>query len=112
LRLAQLTGENPSLVLRAANKGDIATMIETLYGPGKMLLRPDQQIMLDALDAIQSPYYRQLAIDMTRGLAGLPRTAQGGSGTEGGSGPMIPPGGGTPPDYKMAHVFTRRARSR
>jgi hypothetical protein len=111
LRLAQVTGENPSVVLRAANKGEIATMIETLYGSGKVLLRPDQQIMLDALDAIQSPYYRQLAIDMTRGLAGLPGTAQGGSSTEGGSGPAIPPPG-TPPDYKMAHVFARRARSR
>jgi hypothetical protein len=112
LRLAQVTGENPTLVLRTANKGEIATMIETLYGPGKTLLRPDQQALLEALDAIQEPYYRQLVIDMTRRLAGMTGTAQGGSGTEGGSGPMIPPGGGAPPDYKMAHVFTRRARSR
>jgi hypothetical protein len=112
LHLARVTGENPSVVLRAANKGEIATMIETLYGPGKALLTPEQQALLEALDAIREPDIRHALITAARRMAGLTGTGQTGSGSaDGGSGPMIPPTG-TPPDYKMAHVFARRARSR
>lgn len=111
LRLAQVTGENPSLILRTANKPEIAAMIEELYGTSKPLLNPEQQAMLEGLDAIRDPTIRQYLIRIVRWAAGLDDgRGHGGSGTEGG-GPIIPPE--KPPDYKMApHVFARRARSR
>jgi hypothetical protein len=35
LRLAFTTGENPSVLLRLAGKGDVADLIEALYGAGR-----------------------------------------------------------------------------
>lgn len=40
LRLAQVAGEPPSEVLRAADNGDIAELIESLYGPEKKVSDP------------------------------------------------------------------------
>jgi hypothetical protein len=40
LRLAQVSGEPASAVLRAAGKGDIAELIESLYGPEKAVSEP------------------------------------------------------------------------
>jgi hypothetical protein len=111
LRLAQVTGENPSLILRAANKGAIATLIEALYGSSRTLLTPDQQALLEALDAIRDPVIRQALIALARRAAGLDGgTSQGGTGTEGG-GPVIPPSN-KEPDYKMNPLFGRRTRVR
>lgn len=110
LRLAQVTGENPSIVLRAANKGHIATLIETLYGPGKTLLSPEQQMLLEALDAIRDPNDRAALIRIARRAAGV-EGGQGGSGTESGGGSDLPPVK-NPSKYEMASVFARRARSR
>lgn len=111
LRLARVTGENPSLVLRTANKGEIAQLIEELYGSSRFLLTPEQQALLEALEAIPDPFTRQALIHMARRTAGLGGSSQGGTGTDGG-GSVIPPTD-KDPDYKMAHVFQpRRARVR
>lgn len=40
LRLAQISGEPPSDILRAANKGEVADLIESLYGPQKRVTDP------------------------------------------------------------------------
>jgi hypothetical protein len=40
LRLARVSGESPSELLRAADKGDIAELIESLYGPEKAMTDP------------------------------------------------------------------------
>lgn len=111
LRLARVTGENPTVILRAANKGAIAALIEDLYGATGTLLTPEQRALIEALDAIPDPFIRQSLIALARRAAGLNGgTSQGGTGTEGG--PMIPPTD-KDPEYKMAHVFQpRRARTR
>lgn len=111
LRLAQVTGENPSVILRAADKGDVATLIETLYGTGKVLLTPEQQVLLDAADAM-TPRARQALIAIAQEAAGQRPQGQGGAGSSGEPGlppPATPEKG---PDYKMAHIFQRRARTR
>lgn len=40
LRLAEVTGESPSVVLRAAGKGDVADLIERMYGAARPALAP------------------------------------------------------------------------
>jgi hypothetical protein len=112
LRLAQVTGENPSVILRAANKGEIATLIENLYGSGKVLLTPEQQMLLDALDSLQDPRARQALIVIAQQAAGLrgAGTPGGSESTGGGSG--VPPPPQKDPDYKMLPIFQRRARTR
>ena len=99
LRLAQVTGEHPSVVLRAAQKGAIATLIEALYGSGRPRYTPDQQALLEALDAIRDPTVRKALITIARNAAGLAGGEQGG--TEDG-GPLMPPQTNKDPDYKMA----------
>jgi hypothetical protein len=99
LRLAQVTGEHPSIILRAANKGVIASLIEDLYGEGRRLHTPEQQALLEALDAIRDPAVRKALITIARNAAGIDGGAQGG--TEDG-GPLIPPQTNKDPDYKMA----------
>jgi hypothetical protein len=48
LRLAQVAGESPSLVLRTAGKGDVADLIESLYGHDRTeLLEPAERELLD-----------------------------------------------------------------
>jgi hypothetical protein len=112
LRLAQITGENPSMILRAANKGDVATLIESLYGSGKVLLTHEQQAMLEAFDAIQAPDARQALLTIARHAASLSGSSQGGTGSPGGE-PGLPPSfPDKGPDYKMAHLFQRRSRAR
>lgn len=46
LRLAQLSGESPSDILRAADKADIAVLIESLYGPERRVSDPVVQDLL------------------------------------------------------------------
>ena len=111
LRLAQVTGENPSFILRTANKGEIATLIENLYGAGKLLLTPEQQALLDAFDVIANPRARQALITIAQEAA----SQAGGSGQSGTGTPSEPGMPPPPPDkepYKMAHVFPRRSRIR
>jgi hypothetical protein len=48
LRLAQVSGESASTVLRAAHKGAIADLIEALYGPEKRVSDPVVQALLRA----------------------------------------------------------------
>jgi len=56
LRLASVTGENASVILRAADKGDIADAIERLYGTTTgIVLRDDQQQLLLGYMAIPTP---------------------------------------------------------
>ena len=50
LRLARVTAENPSVILRAAGKQEIADLVEALYGPATKTLTPRQQALLDAVD--------------------------------------------------------------
>jgi plasmid maintenance system antidote protein VapI len=40
LRLAEVTGESPTVILRAAGKWDVAELIERLYGKPRPLLIP------------------------------------------------------------------------
>lgn len=66
LRLAKLTGENPTTVLRAAGKGDIAELIETLYGRPGGALSPDLQTWIAVYHAIgDSKIRRQLLVVAT-----------------------------------------------
>ena len=110
LRLAKVTGEHPSVVLRAANKGLIASLIEELYGAGRRLHTPEQQAMLEALDAIHDPAVRRAILFLARNAAGLDGGTQGG--TEEG-GPLMPTPSDTDPDYKMGPVLQpRRAQTR
>lgn len=46
LKLAQVSGEPPADVLRAAGKGDIAELIESLYGPERRVSDPVVQGLL------------------------------------------------------------------
>jgi len=46
LRLAQVSGESPATVLRAANKGKVADLIEGLYGSEKRVSDPVVQDLL------------------------------------------------------------------
>jgi hypothetical protein len=111
LRLAEVTGENPSVILRAANKGDIATLIETLYGTSKVLLTPEQQTLLNAFEGM-APHARQALITIAKDLAGQHSGGQSGTGSSGEPG-MPPPASDRGPDYKMAHLFQqRRSRAR
>lgn len=48
LRLAQVSGEPPSGVLRAANKGEVAELIESLYGAEKKVTDPAVRDLLNA----------------------------------------------------------------
>jgi hypothetical protein len=48
LRLAKLSGESPSAILRAADKAEIADLIESLYGRDRTrLLTPAEREVLD-----------------------------------------------------------------
>jgi len=48
LRLARVSGESPSAVLRAAGKADVAEMIESLYGKDRtQLLTAAERELLD-----------------------------------------------------------------
>lgn len=47
LRLAQISGEPPSKVLRAADKAKVANLIESLYGPERKMTDPVLQDLLD-----------------------------------------------------------------
>jgi hypothetical protein len=114
LRLATVTGANAGEVLRAAGKGDIADLIEHLYGPSHASLTPEQQQLLDALSRIGDPNVRRSLIEIASAAAeGTNRGSQGGTGGVGGVGG---PGGGTlpppkEPDYTMAEIGPRRVRT-
>jgi len=112
LRLARVTGTNPGEVLRAAGKGDIADLIEELYGPAQALLTAEQQDLLAAFDAM-NPNVRKAFTEIAKATAaGL---AQGGSGSgsgEGGSGGTLLPPPAKPSDYKMHHEVRRLRTAR
>jgi len=113
LKLAQLTGENPSVVLRAAGKGDIATLIEQQYGAPAPKPGLDERELAEALHAIPEARTRRLLVDVARSFARLPprpsaSNAPDNSGT--------PPVSGSPPPEGFVHspesstLFPRRAR--
>jgi hypothetical protein len=111
LRLAQVTGENPTVILRAADKGDVAMLIESLYGSSQPLLTPEEQMLLEAFHALPRPESRQALIQLARDAA----FGTGGRGTGGGTNDpgSMPPPTDKGPEYKMApHLFQRRARTR
>lgn len=69
LRLAQWAGDDPSEVLRLAKKGDVADLIEQLYGtPRPPLSRVD-----DELTALPLDVKRQL-LALVRGLTDTRRS--------------------------------------
>jgi hypothetical protein len=73
LRLAKVTGENPGLVLRSAGKGDIADLIEQLYGPpAAVRLTPEEQQLLTAFQAIADPSVRRSMLEVARAAGGGP----------------------------------------
>ncbi len=47
LKLARLTSTHPSKVLRAAGKGEIATLVEELYGPARELSTTERNLLRD-----------------------------------------------------------------
>ncbi len=65
LRLAKVTGTDPGTTLRAAGKGEIAELIEALYGTPTVAPPPDQQELLRAYQAI-APHARQSLIVLAR----------------------------------------------
>jgi hypothetical protein len=66
LRLAKLSSRPPSAILRAAGKGDIAELIESLYGKEWTdLLTKDEQEVLRAWRA-QTPEERQALLTLLR----------------------------------------------
>jgi hypothetical protein len=67
LKLARITGEHPSTVLRMARKKTEADLIEEMYGPGRETLTLDQREFLRLFDAIQDQATRHaLRVTMTR----------------------------------------------
>lgn len=109
LRLAQVTGENPTVVLRAAGKADIATLVEELYGPSHALLTPEQQQLLRSMDAIQDPVVRQSIVTVARAAATASATGSSGSeGGETGGGSGTPPPTSKEPKFHMDDDFAAR----
>jgi hypothetical protein len=109
LRLAEVTGERPGAILRAAGKADLAERIERLYGPAApVILTPQQQVLLQALDGIDDPAARDSLITIARYLAERAVPSAGSEGGEGG-GPVVPPAGRKDPGYKMGQHL-RHAR--
>ena len=45
LRFAKLTGERPSVILRAAGKGDVAALVEELYGSERELTASQSELL-------------------------------------------------------------------
>ncbi len=68
LRLAAVTGESASLVLRRAGKPDIAHWIEAVYGPPKPTLPAPIQTVVDFLQNEDERYapLRQATLDTGR----------------------------------------------
>lgn len=64
LKLAKLTGESPSRVLRVAGKSAIADLIEGLYGPSAPALSPSQRELLDEWDTLSQRSRESLRILM------------------------------------------------
>lgn len=54
LRLARLSGESASEILRAANKGEVADLIESLYGTPTSTA-PDERELLERFRAMKQP---------------------------------------------------------
>lgn len=52
LKLAKMTGESASHVLRVAGKGEIAELLESLYGRTAPALNPGERDLLDAWGAL------------------------------------------------------------
>jgi hypothetical protein len=59
LSIAEVSGENPSALLRAAGKGEVADRIERLYGPPRPPLSADERALL-ALDEETKRRVREL----------------------------------------------------
>ncbi len=69
LRLAKVSGESPSEVLRAADNGDIAELIESLYGPERPVPDPVVQDLLRnwrTLTVEQKGFVRMAAASVLR----------------------------------------------
>ena len=62
LRLAAEVGQNPSNVLRLAGKGDVAALIERLYGPGRANWRPDIEAAAAELASMPESYVAALRV--------------------------------------------------
>jgi hypothetical protein len=52
LKLAAMTGESPTRILRIAGKGEIADLTERLYGPGRATVSPAERELLDDWQAL------------------------------------------------------------
>lgn len=75
LRLAKISGESPTAILRAAGKGDVADLIEALYGKDRTrLLTPSERELLDAWHRM-SPRAQEALQSIIDDLAG-PKTRQ------------------------------------
>jgi hypothetical protein len=90
LRLAQVSGENPSTILRAAGKADVARLLEQLYGPPRPPLAPQLQALVTAWMAIRQPDVRDGLLVTIQALRGQPRSHSPKGGATGGSGPGTP----------------------
>ena len=106
LLLAQVTGENPSTVLKAAGKGELAALIEALYTTPPERLGAEETELLTAFRAIPDAEARQSVITVVQYVA-----TSFGSGSGQPSGPHSP--GSTMPPPKGTQVMSpepRRAR--
>ena len=68
LRLAEVLGEPPAEVLRAANKADVAAQVDRLFGPTAAPLSEDDRTLLAQWHAI-TPRARESLRVMLRELA-------------------------------------------
>lgn len=78
LRLAQLAGEHPSKVLALAGKKDVATLIESLYGPAAATTLSDTDHRLLGLPDGVKRRLLQLVADIEAGESQRKHSADGG----------------------------------
>jgi hypothetical protein len=108
LRLAQVTGESPSEILRAAGKGDLVKLIEELYGAAPPVLTVPQRELLDAWNRLPEAARNAVLLITRQAAAGM-------SGPQGGTtepGPAVPPTTHREPGFHMDPSLPAAVRSR
>ena len=78
LRLAMASETHPSMVLRLAGKGDLADLIERLYGPGRDALTESQRTLLELWDRLPDEESRRNMLFTLRAIGNA--AAHGGPG--------------------------------
>ena len=106
LLLAQVTGENPTGVLKAAGKGELAALIEALYNTPAERLGTEETELLTAFRAIPDAEARQSLIVVAQHVAGSFGTGSGQPSGPHSPGTAMPP----PKEPRLMSPEPRRAR--